>query len=162
MHLNPKNMFVKVLAETGVLGFALFTAFVMSHFRHGAGDRRYVLVRNIAAVSLLFDYVSLDSFALTTDWTLLGLLLLLSTGRDAVLGREAVLAEAPSPRESARGITDVKHPQIQFNARAASFRRDWEAERVRCLARSGLNRRVVARQDSQAAGVCTTGEEVVS
>lgn len=87
---NPKNMLVKLLAETGLLGFGLFCAFVLAHFRSGSLNPRYLVLRNAAVVALLFNYFSLDSFALPTEWFLLGFVLL--------SGRETVQTRAKSAR----------------------------------------------------------------
>lgn len=77
---NPKNMLVKLLAETGFVGFALFGAFVVAHFHSRNRNPRYLILRNTTVVALLFNYFSLDSFALTTEWFILGFVLL--SGRD--------------------------------------------------------------------------------
>jgi hypothetical protein len=79
LHLNPKNMLVKLLAETGLGGFALFAVFVGLHFRLRISDPRYIVLRNTAAVALLFNYFSLDTFALPTEWFLLGAVLVCGT-----------------------------------------------------------------------------------
>jgi hypothetical protein len=79
LHLNPKNMPVKLLAETGLGGFALFAVFVGLHFRLRISDLRYIVLRNTAAVALLFNYLSLDTFALPTEWFLLGAVLVSGT-----------------------------------------------------------------------------------
>ena len=83
-------MLVKLLAETGLLGFGLFFAFVLAHFRSGSLNPRYLVLRNAAVVALLFNYFSLDSFALPTEWFLLGFVLL--------SGRETVQTYAKSAR----------------------------------------------------------------
>ena len=79
---NPKNLWVRLLAETGAFGFAAFSAwlllmatgaYVLSGRGHGL-SRVIGLAGLLGLVSILVEGFSLDSFALPQMWILLGAL----------------------------------------------------------------------------------------
>ena len=73
---NSKNMFVRVLAETGVVGAALFFVFIVKHFVCALASRRteVTVFAVVLALALMVDFMSLDTFALPTLWLALALL----------------------------------------------------------------------------------------
>jgi len=88
---NPKNMILRLLAETGVVGTLAFAYFVATHFRYGSGTAgtqatlrlrpergrltpEFVLGVTMG-IALLGDFVSLDTFALPQLWLCLAFLL---------------------------------------------------------------------------------------
>ncbi len=74
---NPKNMPLRLLAETGVLGFAAFAVFSLLHFLGlWRADRRILLMGILVGVTLVLDGLSLDSFALPAPWIALAWLAL--------------------------------------------------------------------------------------
>lgn len=75
--INPKNLFLKLLAETGLVGFLIFAIFVLKHFQGKNPGIRYRVLRNSGIIALFFNYFSLDSFALPTEWFLLGFIVVL-------------------------------------------------------------------------------------
>ena len=86
LYPNPKNLYVRLLAETGLVGFVLFLAFQFSllgdallALRRGAPLMRYL---GIAAVftwlALIFYNMTQDSLAIPNLWINLGILVGLS------------------------------------------------------------------------------------
>ncbi len=86
LYPNPKNLYVRLLAETGLVGFFLFLAFQFSllgdallAFREGTPMKRYL---GIAAVftwlALVFYNMTQDSLAIPNLWINLGMLVGLS------------------------------------------------------------------------------------
>jgi hypothetical protein len=73
---NPKNLPIKLLSETGVLGFALYFTFVLLHFRNRPRSKFLRVLYSTGFVALIFNYFSLDTFALPTEWFLLGFIML--------------------------------------------------------------------------------------
>ena len=79
---NPKNLWVRLLAETGVAGFTAFGSWLgllalsaWNVWKRGSGVRRVI---GLAALFTLLAQVgegfSLDSFALPQLWVMLGLM----------------------------------------------------------------------------------------
>ncbi len=82
LYPNPKNLYVRLLAETGLIGFILFVAFQFSllgdaliAFRQGSAMMRYL---GIAAVftwlALIFYNMTQDLLAIPNLWINLGVL----------------------------------------------------------------------------------------
>ncbi|MDX9991353.1 MAG: O-antigen ligase family protein [Anaerolineales bacterium] len=79
---NPKNLYVRLLAETGLAGLTLFLAFWLGILADGlaALRRTSVFSRFLGAAAvftltaLVFQSVSIDSFALPELWLNLGIL----------------------------------------------------------------------------------------
>lgn len=79
---NPKNLYVRLLAETGLAGLALFVAFWLGILADGlaALRREAVFGRFLGAAAiftlaaLLFQSISIDSFAMPELWLNLGIL----------------------------------------------------------------------------------------
>jgi O-antigen ligase len=78
---NPKNLWARILAETGIVGFLLFAWWLIAVgigaallWRRGAGFERYVgLAGLIASVAQIVEGFSLDSYALPQMWIVFGL-----------------------------------------------------------------------------------------
>jgi O-antigen ligase len=99
LYPNPKNLYVRLLAETGLIGFTLFLAFELSllgdaltAFRQKMPMAKYL---GIAAVftwlALIFYNMTQDSLAIPNLWINLGILVGLSgLNRPAGLGNEPV------------------------------------------------------------------------
>lgn len=79
---NPKNLYVRLLAETGLAGLALFVAFWLGILADGlaALRREAVFGRFLGAAAiftlaaLVFQSISIDSFAMPELWLNLGIL----------------------------------------------------------------------------------------
>jgi len=79
---NPKSLWMRLLAETGIVGFMTFVswlvvlALVAVWFNHKKKGLPSVLglASGLALVALIFEGFSLDTFALPQLWILLGLL----------------------------------------------------------------------------------------
>ncbi len=82
LYPNPKNLYVRLLAETGLVGFALFLAFqfsllgdALAALRQGSPMARYL---GIAAVftwlALIFYNMTQDSLAIPNLWINLGMM----------------------------------------------------------------------------------------
>lgn len=70
---NAKNMLLRIAAETGLIGLALWLAFIAWHWSRGWSDPAWRLLAILAAIALLADWISLDSFALPQAWLLLAI-----------------------------------------------------------------------------------------
>lgn len=73
---NAKNMVMRLLAETGVVGTVIFLAFVARHLVYALMTRRLEVTAFalLVAVALAVDFMSLDTFALPAFWWALALL----------------------------------------------------------------------------------------
>ena len=77
---NPKNLYVRLLAETGLIGFMLFMAFYLAIFADVLELLRSPATRWLGAagmfalVAVLMQGVSQDSFAMPEMWLNLGVL----------------------------------------------------------------------------------------
>lgn len=89
--LNAKNMYVRLLAETGLVGFVVFITFLLSLvagvWALRKDERQHV--RYVAGVSFLFvfgiliRFITFDSFSSPTIWVTLGMIIsLMSTVKD--------------------------------------------------------------------------------
>jgi hypothetical protein len=80
---NAKNLFIRVLAETGIVGVVLFISFVVKHFVSALASRRseVTVFAVVLAIALIVDFMSLDTFALPTWWLALALLWTMSRFR---------------------------------------------------------------------------------
>lgn len=66
---NAKNLFLRLLSETGLVGFALFTMFFLRHiFLVPAHDNFLSYFRLTTAVALIFGFLNQDSFADPVLW----------------------------------------------------------------------------------------------
>lgn len=72
---NPKNLITRLLSETGLVGFLIFLAFVLLHFR-GRGDLRHQYLKIAMATGIIVFSFQSDTFALPTLWFALGFLYL--------------------------------------------------------------------------------------
>jgi len=79
---NPKNLWIRLLAETGVVGFLVFSGWLL-RLAHGAinlfkkeqGWRSMIgLAGLLALMAQVFEGFSLDTFALPQLWIMLGFL----------------------------------------------------------------------------------------
>ncbi len=78
---NPKSLWFRLLAETGIIGFTFFSAWVYQHFVHAkslirAKDNMLIKVMGtfgiLAIIAMLFEGFSLDTFGLPYYWITLG------------------------------------------------------------------------------------------
>jgi len=108
---NPKNLWAKLLAETGIAGFLLFGLwFVLMGIgaavlrRRGDGFDRFLgLAAMIVFLTQLVEGFSMDTFALPQLWLIFGL----ATG--ALWGSKAVRPNAPQ-----RKINNSKTAEYEF------------------------------------------------
>lgn len=78
---NIKNLWIRLLAETGVFGFLSFTVWLFLIFvlanqyqkNHSPSLNYWGMVGKIALISLIIEGFSIDSFALPYYWIILGL-----------------------------------------------------------------------------------------
>jgi O-antigen ligase len=71
---NAKNMPLRIVAETGLLGLAAWMLFISWHWRSGWRDPHWRILGATAAVAVIMDWISLDSFAFPQVWLLLALI----------------------------------------------------------------------------------------
>ena len=79
---NAKNLWVRILSETGFVGFSIFTAWLIMHWKSATSIERFGnaflsgfgLVGQIFMVGLVLEGFSLDSFGLPYYWVSLGLI----------------------------------------------------------------------------------------
>jgi O-antigen ligase len=82
LYPNPKNLYIRLLAETGLIGFFLFIAFQFSILGDAIralgqtlGVRRYLGIASIFTwIALIFYNMTQDSFATPNLWINLGIL----------------------------------------------------------------------------------------
>ncbi len=80
---NAKNFWVRILSETGIIGFALYASWVVIHWRNAVELERNSqnkmlqtigLAGKLIVISMIIEGFSLDSFGLPYVWVALGLL----------------------------------------------------------------------------------------
>jgi hypothetical protein len=80
---NAKNLWVRILSETGIVGFALFASFLVTHWRnaHSLENRTKPgllkamgIVGKLILLAMIIEGFSLDSFGLPYYWVALGLI----------------------------------------------------------------------------------------
>jgi O-antigen ligase len=79
---NPKNLWIRLLAEGGILGFSSYVVWFIllaigafSLWREGLGFARVIgLASTIASVTMVVEGFSIDTYALPQTWIVLGLL----------------------------------------------------------------------------------------
>lgn len=80
---NTKNLWVRLLSETGIFGFALFISWLIVHWRNAAEletsenkelSEAMGLIGKLILIALLFEGFSLDTFGLPYYWVGLGLI----------------------------------------------------------------------------------------
>ncbi len=80
---NAKNLWVRLLAESGIVGFSVFVAWVVSHWRdaktvekrkHSGLFRAMGLAGQLLIIALVVEGFSLDTFGLPYYWIGLGLI----------------------------------------------------------------------------------------
>jgi len=82
LYPNPKNLYVRLLAETGLVGFMLFIAFYLALFAEalgllresGTAARWLATAALFALVAVVLQGFSQDSFAMPEMWLNLGML----------------------------------------------------------------------------------------
>jgi O-antigen ligase len=82
LYPNPKNLYVRLLAETGLLGLSLYLAFQFSLLGDALGSlRRASVLGRYVGVAALCSWIALalynmtqDSFATPNLWINLGIL----------------------------------------------------------------------------------------
>ncbi|MCJ7696242.1 MAG: O-antigen ligase family protein [Anaerolineaceae bacterium] len=79
---NAKNLWVRILAETGIVGFSIFTAWLYVHWKSARSIEKnentflssFGLVGQIFLIALILEGFSLDSFGLPYYWVSLGVI----------------------------------------------------------------------------------------
>jgi len=80
---NAKNLWVRLLAETGIIGFSVFVAWVVEHWRNAKAVekrkqsglfRAMGLAGQLLIIALIVEGFSLDTFGLPYYWVGLGLI----------------------------------------------------------------------------------------
>ena len=79
---NAKNLWVRILAETGIIGFSFIAAWLYIHWksaryleRSGSGfNAAFGLIGQVFLIALIFEGFSIDSFALPYYWVSMGLI----------------------------------------------------------------------------------------
>jgi hypothetical protein len=107
---NPKNLWVRLLAETGLVGSISFAGFMLvlgaasiSLARRPEPLARYIGVAgSMGWVAAVLAGFSLDSFALPTMWISMGLV---TAAAARFLGRSPGIAGRPGPTEPALGTS---------------------------------------------------------
>jgi len=82
LYPNPKNMYARLLAETGLIGFFVFVAFLFSllgdaliALKNGAPHMRFLGVAGLFSwFAVLIYNVTQDSFAIPNIWINFGIL----------------------------------------------------------------------------------------
>ncbi len=81
LYPNPKNLYVRLLAETGLVGLILFLAFYLTlgaeilRLLRGSQTARWLGAAGLFTLTaLLFQGISQDSFAMPELWVNLGIL----------------------------------------------------------------------------------------
>ena len=79
---NAKNLWMRLLAETGIIGFSLFVSWLVLHWRDAnqlEKEERSPLLKSmgligkLVVIAFIMEGISLDSFALPYYWIALGL-----------------------------------------------------------------------------------------
>jgi len=80
---NTKNLWVRILSETGIVGFALFSSWLVYHWRNSVELERYDrsdllkamgLIGKLILIAMIVEGFSLDTFGLPYYWVGLGLI----------------------------------------------------------------------------------------
>jgi len=80
--ITPKNLYARLLAETGIIGTAIFTTFVIAilgcvlflGFSNAPEERYWAISSVLAMIVFLIVVFSFDSFALPNMWVVFGLI----------------------------------------------------------------------------------------
>ncbi len=102
---NAKNLWVRLLSETGIIGFALFVSWLVIHWRN-ANDldkesthglvKTMGLVGKLIILAMIVEGFSLDSFGLPYYWIALGLIAASRLIRDQASARTGANMEVTS------------------------------------------------------------------
>lgn len=106
LYPNPKNLLVRLLAETGIIGFGLYLIFYLNNlgqavelFRSEDQTRKFVGLAGLTTMFvLIFFYFTQDSFIDPDGWLNLGIFLALAAGWPGPVKKMTAAAEsAPVP-----------------------------------------------------------------
>ena len=111
LYPNPKNMYARLLAETGLTGFILFVAFLFSlladalkALQGGSITRRFLGIAGLFSwIAIAIYNVTQDSFATPNLWINLGILA--GVTRFTIESRKKDLTPDPSPE--GRGAKEI-------------------------------------------------------
>ena len=78
---NPKNLWVRILAETGIVGFSIFISWLWAVWKTARANEKNVSslaqaigwMGQVVIIGLIFEGFSVDTFALPYYWITLGL-----------------------------------------------------------------------------------------
>jgi O-antigen ligase len=109
LYPNPKNMYVRILAEGGLLGFSLLLAFLFGvlgdalSFLRRPGLLRFLGIAGLCSwLAILFYNVTQDSFATPNIWVNLGILVGMSRIHSKIHWRN--VHDCPFCRDAARRV----------------------------------------------------------
>ena len=108
---NPKNLWIRLLAETGLLGFSAYVSWILvigacawSLFARGSGMARTIGLVGLLAVSAqVVEGFSLDTFALPQIWIINGII---TVAFVHMLGQSQVETLPDSPAGEASGMLE--------------------------------------------------------
>ena len=113
LYPNPKNMYVRLLAETGLIGFFVFIAFLFSvlgdalqALQSKTNTARYIGIAGIFSwIAVVLYNVTQDSFATPNIWINFGILVGMTTfsveaEKNGLAPRPSLLSASQSPTGS--------------------------------------------------------------
>jgi len=110
---NPKNLWVRILAETGMAGFSVFTAWLWVEWKNARAIEIYKtplaqalgISGQVVVIGLILEGFSMDTFALPYYWMTLGLVV--AVYRIYFRKEMAMKAtDSPDPIEAAEPVMD--------------------------------------------------------
>jgi len=105
---NPKNLWVRILAETGIVGFSVFVSWLWSEWKVSRSLEQFSpplaqamgLTGQIVLIGLILEGFSLDTFALPYYWMTLGLV---------VAVQRVFILKQPSPPSNFEQVPSINH-----------------------------------------------------
>jgi len=117
---NIKNMWVRILAETGILGFAFYVSWVYLHWREAAKlertgksdlQRAFGFIGKLFILALIMEGFSMDTFGLPYYWIAMGLIIATTRINHSVgqLAKTEISEGIPSSPEPMTGDHPVNY-----------------------------------------------------